>query len=341
MNTQEALKNAQSFPINQNKKLISETQESDTKLPDKPLIFIMGLHRSGTTFLYESLTEYYGTAKLSIFDIVYFPELLNISKNNAENEYKHALSSFFHALAYSKRGNDSISLGPNTAEEYGWILKRWGSAFSCNQKTLPLMRQIIHKLSAINTDSQALILKNPWDIGQGKFISDNFPEAKFIYIKRSPKEILNSEINNALHFTETKDPLLSLLSNSIPITRRLTKTFTILRLLLGRRVFTKLIAKLMTGDIVNNLQKYQHDIKQIEKSKVFELDYSDLIDNAHDTYTALTQFLRLTPKVASEIPKAHRSKKPVSEVVESASVKLNAQLLASDLSRFISSKHNS
>jgi hypothetical protein len=316
--------------------------ESSTKLnlpkSQQPLVFIMGLHRSGTTFLYESMADYYGAAKLTIQDIVYYPQLISrIQQAMALND-ANTINEYFQSFGYNKRGNDNIELGPETAEEYGWILKRWGGQFTSNPETLTLLQEIVDKLSLIHSTKQAIMLKNPWDIGQGAFLAEAFPKAKFVFIKRSPSEILSSEINNALHFTRTKDPLLALLSNKIRVTKTLSGIFRLLRKVLSESGFTTLVSKLIVADITNNLEKYLTDIQSIPKHQLVEISYDDLFDKPAFIFDTLSKSLDLQPRLGAEVPLAKRAKKIVNPIVRIAAKKLEQRIANNGLSRFINSE---
>jgi hypothetical protein len=304
----------------------------------KPLVFIMGLHRSGTTFLYESMSDYFEAAKLTVRDIVFYPQLITLMQQSQLDEKNNAISEYFKSANCDKRGNDNIALSSDTAEEYGWILKRWGGEYKSNESTLSLLQEVIDKLAFMHPNKQAIMLKNPWDIGQGNVLAKAFPNAKFVFIKRSPEEILSSEINNALHFTQHEDPLLKLLSNKIKITQTLTIIFRLLRKVLSELQFTKLISKLLISDIVSNLEKYLNDIKAIPAQQVMEISYSSLVEKPQDTFESLSLFLELRTKPMAELPIAKRAKKKINPIVDFAAEKLKQRIKENGLERFLKDK---
>ncbi|MBL4607883.1 MAG: hypothetical protein JKY01_08660 [Pseudomonadales bacterium] len=109
------------FPVDPHFPKNNEDQKYLASLKDTPVnpIFIMGLHRSGTTFLYDSISRCFPVANLTLYDIFYYHRLL---KNRAEENEQHdraLLNRAFRSVGITDRRLDSAWVEDTTVEEYG------------------------------------------------------------------------------------------------------------------------------------------------------------------------------------------------------------------------------
>ena len=77
-------------------------------------IFIMGLHRSGTTFLYDSVARAFPLAQLTLYDFFYYDRLLRNHQQGGAKQDAQRLNACFAALGIKDRNIDSV---PVCAEE--------------------------------------------------------------------------------------------------------------------------------------------------------------------------------------------------------------------------------
>ncbi|MFC2089959.1 sulfotransferase [Bacteroidota bacterium] len=154
-------------------------------------VFIIGLPRSGSTFLYQLITNY--------FDVLYFDNLVNIGR---ENLY---FSVWLSNLIYRDKPHNSFSSNfGNTTEsglhapsEAGMLWYRWfpgGDAelenYSLSEKSKNELKDSV--LSVIGRHQKPLVIKNLNMVLRMKVIKDLFPGARFIYIRRDPVYIAQS-----------------------------------------------------------------------------------------------------------------------------------------------------
>ncbi len=269
---------------------ISDEWKSDT-LP--PLIFIMGLHRSGTTFLYESLSKILPVSKVTIQYVIFYPQMVDSHKKDHGKHDKERLEGYFNSNGLSVRGNDNIDLSADTAEEYGWILRKEAGSFTVCPATLETLKNLAQKLNFIAPEKRAVLLKNPWDISHADFIAESFPTAKFIFIRRNPLEILSSEVRNAQHFGKGNDPLLNLLINRIPEKKALFVLIRLLKKTLRKRVFSKLMTRLLFSDIITNLHYYDNALKKLPTERTLEISYKELVNETQSVLAAIALFLEM------------------------------------------------
>lgn len=173
-----------------------------------PIIFILGLHRSGTTLLYQLLAETGRYRILTAADVVAFSRLpAPTAHRNGQAAHEFAL---LRQAGHVNRGVDEIALGPHTPEEYGFILSNWRVGWSLSPRSFALFQELCDGLRDHNPD-RPLLLKNPWDFGNAAFIRARIPTAKFVFLHRNPWHSLGSTHGMMLEYLNRRSPYLALL----------------------------------------------------------------------------------------------------------------------------------
>lgn len=257
----------------------------------KPLVFIMGLHRSGTTVLYQFLARVLPVCPVTVQDVVFYPRRAQSHVQDGGEADRARLAAYFEENGLARRVLDAIPLSPETVEEYGWILKREAGSFALGEETLPTFRDLVLKLSWLRPDASALLLKNPWDTPRADQVAALFPEARFVFLLRDPIEVLSSELRNATHFSSERNPLVQLLTEGIPRVRFYLGLARMGRRLMGERLSERFLVWWLLKDVMNNLRAYRAAMERIPPSRVVQLRYSELVD---DTRGALERVAQLT-----------------------------------------------
>ena len=166
---------------------------SDLETSFDPLqgpVFILGLHRSGTTVLYEMLSETGFWNTLWAWHVVSYDDIragrVNVSESQADFTRRLA------EAGMETRGVDAVKAGPETKEEYCFISDNRKQGTRLTEKSLPLFHQICQTVQSTFQEERPLLLKNPWDFANGPAICRLVPTARFIYIHRHPIEVINS-----------------------------------------------------------------------------------------------------------------------------------------------------
>jgi hypothetical protein len=166
-------------------------------LPDQ-LIFLLGPHRSGTTYLHQALVDTGAFDYISYYDLVEFDRLIV----NQETDRREAvIQSLREEMEHfgPTRGIDHMPINPLHAEEYGFLLeKRYHiiqQASQISNNDFEPLKTLCRKKRFLSPEQKPLLLKNPIDFYDGFIrISENFPTAKFIFIHRHPLTVFNSHI---------------------------------------------------------------------------------------------------------------------------------------------------
>ena len=81
-------------------------------------VFVMGLHRSGTTFLYDALSRVMSAAPLTAYHIFHFNSLLANHINGDELDKRAELNQLFKRKNIQTRGIDTHRVSHELAEEF-------------------------------------------------------------------------------------------------------------------------------------------------------------------------------------------------------------------------------
>ncbi|HTQ67182.1 MAG TPA: sulfotransferase [Solirubrobacteraceae bacterium] len=168
------------------------------------IIFVNGLHRSGTTVIAEAATEASDgvtvTAGLIAESNPYLRELLDAAAAG---------------LAVD-RGVDARELAEDLPEEYGWLLRDVGRVRAPNVRpqAIPALLAIIERLAA-EDGARAVVLKNPWDFGRERTLLELDPDAYILLVRRSMVAVGASR-RRALRRYGTSDAYLTALTRHAP-----------------------------------------------------------------------------------------------------------------------------
>ena len=156
-------------------------------------IFILGLHRSGTSILYKLLAKTNNYNIVTAYHLIYFDHLLHNYLTSDEDKNKEKLSQEMHKFS-KDRGIDRLKLDADFPEEYGFLLGQKSTDMIISKKNLQYFRSLCKKIQFISDNDKPLLLKNPYDFGNFIKIVEFFPNARFIFIHRQPYRTLSSTI---------------------------------------------------------------------------------------------------------------------------------------------------
>lgn len=154
-------------------------------------LFLLGAHRSGTTWLHQLLAQSPELASVSYADI---RQQLHTGEEPLGVEQ---LERELQACG-SDRGFDGVALGVDLPEEYGFVLEKstlnlYTDRPISNVNFEPLRRLI--KEHRDQTTHPFLLLKNPVDYYDGFLrLADAFPGSAFIFLHRHPWAVFRSQV---------------------------------------------------------------------------------------------------------------------------------------------------
>lgn len=157
-------------------------------------VFILGLHRSGTSILYKMLTATDCFNPVTAYHLIKYHQLLQNHMTKHEEYAKQELTRFFKEQGQLDRGIDRLQLTADFAEEYGFILGKQTFAMNITNKNKALFIEMVKKIQYISNNRKPILLKNPYDFSNFLYIKKEFPNAKFVFIHRHPFPVLSSTI---------------------------------------------------------------------------------------------------------------------------------------------------
>lgn len=159
--------------------------------PGRGPVFIVGLPRSGSTFLYQVLTD--------MFDVIYIDNLMTLGREilYLSSRLSHFLYQDKPHYNYVSSFGDTLEGGLHAPSEAGSLWYRWipenriyvdESSLSQDQKN----RMILNIHALMNRYRKTLVIKNLFFSTRIRLIRSLFPEAKFLVIHREPVYIAQS-----------------------------------------------------------------------------------------------------------------------------------------------------
>jgi hypothetical protein len=148
-------------------------------------VFILGAPRTGSTILYQMITNY--------LDVLYIDNLINLTRNNLYFGFWLSNKIFKNKPhnSYKSEYGNTTSEGLHAPSEAGPFWYRWISPNKIYLESGEIPDKKINEIrnnifSVINRYNKILIIKNNFTSQRLKLIKEIAPEAKFIFIKRNP-----------------------------------------------------------------------------------------------------------------------------------------------------------
>jgi len=248
-------------------------------------VFILGMHRSGTTVLYEMLDALDHWNTLWAWHVASYDEIRSGKVDHAVSQ-----SRFSQRLAdagMETRGVDAVKAGPETKEEYCFIMDNKGIGSQLTKKAFPLFQEICETVQSTQPKVRPLLLKNPWDFGNAHVIRQLIPTARFVYIHRHPIETVDSMYRflNAA-FQEPNAYMAMLSQRYLGITQSRWKMGVL------RNVVRRIPGAFIDGLIYWFGQKcdgYLKSIDLVPKSERLEITYDALCTHPNETIARIRE----------------------------------------------------
>ncbi|CAF3571621.1 unnamed protein product [Adineta steineri] len=268
-------------------------------------IFITGIHRSGTTLLYEQLCKILPVAYVTPYSILYYNHLIEAEDNGQTSVYINALHKYFQLLGIRNRFIDTTPVSAlNPSEEYCFVIGRQRNGrlstslpFTQNFPTLTskshkTFDSLCRKLIYIQKPkSNIVLLKNPWDYGNEAEILKLYPNAKFIHILRNPLEVINSLYSAMSHYANgiQFDPYVWTIG--APSFKSFICTERFISSLIGTNKAKKRTFNKANNMYLNNASIGINSIQSLPSNKVYTITYSNLIENPTEQLGLICQFI--------------------------------------------------
>jgi hypothetical protein len=263
-------------------------------------VFILGLHRSGTTLLYELMWMTGSFNVITAYHALYYDELLANHFEGTADQAHQELNDWFVSLNIKTRFIDNVQMNADMPEEYGMILHAKSSKMTITKKNFPIFEQICRKIQVISDPSRILLLKNPWDFDRFLDLKKMMPEAKFVFIHRNPIHVLNSALK-ALHSSWSgTNPYISRLSKAYSRLHKIPLLRAISRWVTNPSSKGQLIQHILTERIVKIMTHYMQNIESLPPTEYVSVRYEDLCENPANLFPSVFDIAGVKPRF--EVP---------------------------------------
>jgi hypothetical protein len=300
-------------------------------------IFIMGLHRSGTTFLYQTLADLLPVAPLTVYHLACYPRIESGHASGTADADKREVDAHFARLGLATRITDGIPLSHATVEEYGWLLQRHAGSVWLTERTAPVFRELCRRLEVTSPGAQAILMKSPWDAGRGPELHRLFPDARFVYLRRDPVAILNSQFRNAVHYGKEYDPFLAMLMEGFTIGRGAIAAQRLLYRVVGEGLYGKVMMRVVARDIVEQVRRMRATFPLMAAGTSLELTYEGLLASPAESLTKICAFLGLEPRKPLDSIKPEPREQKLFPAVEAYRERFLARLAAAGVPAYTGS----
>lgn len=255
-----------------------------------PVVFIQGLHRSGTTFLLNSLHDLYSAVSTNVYHIAFYRRLLHAEKQGEAAHYQEEISRYLARHGLRDRQIDAVPVGPQTLDEYGFIYDRLG----IHRTAAWMLREIRGKLSWLRPDAGFILLKDPVSFTSLTLLRAAVPDAKFVFIHRNPQRVLDSFVRAQLTRYEkfhNQDPYMALLMG-----RKARWNEVLVSYLVPRSMFRRRVAAGIAGRIRSEIAAYLRERPYLPPECCVDVEYERLVDDTETTLGRIVDHIGVEPE---------------------------------------------
>jgi hypothetical protein len=254
-------------------------------------VFILGVHRSGTSILYKMLTATGCFNPVTAYHLIEYENLLFNHHEQKERDEKQRLTSSLQKEGLADRGIDKLKVTADFAEEYGFLLGTKTSQMRITKKNIPLFTELCKKISFIAGNQKPILLKNPYDFPNFLYIKDNFPNARFVFIHRHPLKTISSTLNAIRFLLQKKNPYTARLSRVYDIWYANPLFLQPLRFLF--RYLGECCVVALTSMTKRSTMYYLKNIEKLSNNQYISITYESLCDHPQETLHSIMETLSL------------------------------------------------
>jgi len=251
-------------------------------------VFILGLHRSGTTLLYQMLARSECFNILTARHVVCFGDIA-CSSNGRDGTWKR-VQQRFQRLGVSQRDVDAVDVHPDTPEEYGFLLDNLHAGLAITRRHLGVFRYICETVRRDQPPKRTLLLKNPWDFGNAATIQTLIPEARFVFIHRNPlhslsslyRLIVSAVMHPSVYLAQLSDPYRAFIDGEFPLR-------------LARTICRSSPGFIVRGIVLHAAHQAARHLRQRAAlgAAAMDIHFDALCDRPNETIAAILDLLRL------------------------------------------------
>lgn len=255
-------------------------------------LFLLGAHRSGTTWLHQLLATSTQISCLTYWDVL--QQLHKGSTSLNRNDIQKSLEK-----EGASRGFDDVAVGLDLPEEYGFLLEH--GAFGMytrrpisNSDFGPL-RQLLDNKAKDFAQPKWLMVKNPVDFYDGFLhISEQFPDSKLLFLHRHPFAVFRSQVMAWRHLAKSYNTYLATLDPTYAKAMADPRSRAALQFSLYSRTFLETMLLTLAESFDFHLE-HEQELSQ----QAMRLRYEDLCRDPLPTLAKVSDWLGLSHGLAA------------------------------------------
>ena len=165
--------------------------------PHSDPVFVLGVHRSGTTWLTAALAQQAHCAPITVRHLLQAVDGEPLARDQARDRLETA--------AITVRPGDARPVTPDMSEEYGYLLALAHGSSRTTARSLPSLRALVADVAA-ESPGAAPLLRNPWDYAASHRLRTWFPSARFVFVHRDPIDTVGSAVEMFQDFWRSPHP---------------------------------------------------------------------------------------------------------------------------------------
>lgn len=284
--------------------------------PVEQPVIVLGLHRSGTTFTYQLLADHFGFAVTTLYHITHYRRLLWAQAEGLTETYRQEVAARLAAGGIADRGIDGFAVGPDTLEEYAFILRKLAGTWGFTPRSRALFDEMLRKLAALQPDKPGPLLKNPHDLANASAIAAAYPRARFVFVRRDPVRVLNSQFRNSFLYRKQPEPYLNLLLAGVPAWQLAFRAMTVLNHAIPDAVYQAILVEGLQRSLKGQLARHYADLPHLEPSRYVELVYDELVSDPGPAIAAVAKLTGLAPRAEVRAIAATPRQEPLLDAVD-------------------------
>jgi hypothetical protein len=255
-------------------------------------VFILGVHRSGTSILYKMLTATGCFNPITAYHLINYDALLFNHHEQKEQDAKQQLTGSFLKNGLADRGIDHLKITADFAEEYGFLLATQSLQMRITKKNVALFTELCKKISFIADNQKPILLKNPYDYPNFLYLKEMFPNARFVFIHRHPLKTISSTLNAIRVLLHEKNQYTTRLS------RVYNQWYTNPLLLQPLRFIFHFLAEccvvVLTRITKKSTEYYLKNIDKLSDNEYISITYEEFCNYPQETLETIMEKLSLT-----------------------------------------------
>ena len=244
-------------------------------------LFVLGVHRSGTTWLTSALSRHACCAPVSVRHLI---EAVDGEPLSSSEVQQRLIDSGVRV-----RPGDARPVSPEMTEEYGYLLALAHGSSRTTRRSLPTLQSLIAKVAS-ESPGEVPLLRNPWDYAASHRLRGWLPSARFVFVHRDPVDTVGSAVEMFQDFWRAPHPYGLRAS---PRYQRAWQSSWKRAAFQWFATRPQLVARMIARGTAFAHRAHLVDSRDLADNRVAHVCYDDLITDLHGTLQSVSTRLDL------------------------------------------------